>query len=218
MRILSLALTMSVLAGAVAAAADGGDEQSQDQGHGHGQSQAAGETRANRSTAVTSSQVTAWLQGGYHAEVSIQPRSDRLELGVVVSGTDVRGAAKDLVFDIDGDEDSLDMRLRWAASISARYRFTGMRSGAWGAVAAGVEEFRVRPEDTDGRGVRDRNGFIGLTGGYRWFPWSRQGLFLQPQVAVNVLLFRPDAREVGGTTYRLRRVHPSPSVTLGWVF
>jgi hypothetical protein len=205
MRILGLALTMSV----PAVAAANGDEQ---------RSQAPAGPRANSATIVMSSQVTAWLQGGYHAEVSIQPRIDRLEIGAVISGTDVRGPAKGVVFDVDGDEDSLDMRLRWAASISARYRFTGARSGAWASVAAGAEEFRVRVTDTEDRGVRDRNGFIGLTGGYRWFPWTRRGIFVQPQLAVNVLVFRPDVRVIGGTSYRLRRVHPSPSLTLGWAF
>jgi hypothetical protein len=217
MGMLTVALAMSVPA---IAAANGDDQQGPPgpTGPAAPRHPTTADTRTSGPTAVMSSQVTAWLQGGYHAEVSIQPRSSRLEMGVVISGTNVDGVAKGIVFDVEGDEDSLDMRLRWAASVTARYRFTDSRSGPWASVAAGAEEFRVRLDDTDDPGIRDRNGFIGLTGGYRWFPWTARGLFLQPQLAVNILVFRPDVRVIGGTSYRLRRVHPSPSVTLGWVF
>jgi hypothetical protein len=180
-----------------------------------GQGRAADRTRP---AVVVSSQVTTWPQGGYHLDVSFRPPDRRVEIGGSVSGAAVRGFAKDLVFDIEGNEDDLDMRLRWVAGLGVRYWLTDSRSSAWVGLTTGIEEFRVRAEDSGSGGLRDRNGFIGLQLGYRWHPWSGRGLFLQPQIAVNVLVFRPDVREVAGTSYRLRSVHPSPTLALGWAF
>lgn len=180
-----------------------------------GQGRAADGTRP---AVIVSSQVTTWPQGGYHLDVSFRPPDGRVEIGGSVRGSDLRGVAKDLVFDIDGNEDDLDMRLRWVAGFSVRYWLTDSRSGAWVGMTTGIEGFRVRAADTTSGGFRDRNGFIGIQLGYRWHPMSGRGLFLQPQIAVNVLVFRPDVREVVGTSYRLRAVHPSPSLALGWAF
>lgn len=47
---------------------------------------------------------------------------------------------------------------------------------------------------------------------------TRNKLYVIPKVAVNFLVFRPDKQHLGPATYRLRAVHPSPSLSIGWKF
>ncbi|WP_257667966.1 hypothetical protein [Parapedobacter tibetensis] len=158
--------------------------------------------------------ITNFFQRGYDFKVFYYPSNNLMSYGVSITGQRITGTGKGLVF--DGENlDQVDTRLSWVASLLARRHFSSDYKGFFAEFSGGIEQFRVSYQQTE---QRDLNGFLSPCIGYLWFPLKENHFYIMPKVAVNFLIFRPDRQVVGPATYRLRSVHPSPSVTVGWKF
>lgn len=166
------------------------------------------------STFSVETRVTNYIQGGYDLKLFFYPVNARMSYGVAISGQRLEGLGKDLVF--DGENlDEISLRLSWVASLLARYHFSPDYKGFFAEVSAGIEEFKASYQTID---QRDLNGFLSPSIGYFWFPLRRNNFYAMPKISVNFLIFRPEMQHVGPATYRLRAVHPNPSLSIGWKF
>ncbi|QNL51068.1 hypothetical protein H8S90_05625 [Olivibacter sp. SDN3] len=170
--------------------------------------------KPSSSTFSVETRVTNYIQRGYDLKIFFYPANTRMSYGVSVTGQRLEGLGKDLVF--DGDNlGEISLRLSWVASLLARYHFSSDYKGFFAEFSAGIEEFKASYQMTD---RRDLNGFLSPGIGYLWFPFRKDKFYIMPNISVNFLIFRPEMQHIGPATYRLRAVHPSPSLSIGWKF
>jgi len=157
--------------------------------------------------------ITNLLQGGYEIGVFYNT-SGHFSVGLQFAAQDVDGTAKDLLFE-GSSHDNLDIRLPWLVALKGRYHFRPHQEGFYLEASAGMEQFRIQ---SAGETQRNNNGFLLAGIGYLWFPWEREGFYVNPNIAATATFFREAERTINDTSYRLRPFFPSPAFSLGWKF
>jgi len=158
--------------------------------------------------------VTNYIQGGYDLKFFFHAPNTRMSYGLSIGGQRLEGLGKELVF--EGENlDEISLRLSWVASALARYHLSPGDNGFFAEFSAGVEQFRA---EYGSETRADVNGFISPAIGYLWFPFKKHAFYAMPKLSVNFLVFRPGMQSLGPAGYRLRAIHPSPSLSVGWRF
>jgi len=157
--------------------------------------------------------ITNLLQSGYEIGIFYNTSSN-FSVGIQLAAQDVAGNAKELLFE-SSSYDDLDIRLPWLVALKGRYHLREHQEGFYLEVSAGIEQFRIR---SAGEIQRNNNGFLLIGIGYLWFPWERDGFYVNPNLGAIAAFFREEERTIQDTSYRLRPLFPSPAFSLGWKF
>lgn len=166
-----------------------------------------------KSTISIESRVTNLLQGGYEIGLFFNSKSN-FSFGIQFAAQNVSGQAKELLFE-SNNHDNLEIRLPWLVALKARYHLKNHQEGVYFELSTGLEQFRI---SSGGETQRNNNGFILPSVGYLWYPWGRDGFYINPNLGYIYAFSRESERLINGTTYELRPFFPSPAVSLGWRF
>ena len=166
-----------------------------------------------RPTFSIESRITNLLQGGYEIGFFFNSSSN-FSFGIQFAAQDVRGQAKDLLFN-SNNHDNLDIRLPWLFALKTRYHLRSHKEGVYFELSSGLEQFRI---ESGGETHRNNNGFILPSIGYLWHPWGRDGFYVNPNLGYIYAFGRQEERTINGTDYELRPFFPSPAISLGWKF
>lgn len=167
----------------------------------------------NVATFSVETRITNLFQRGY--EIGVFYNTDgNFSIGLQFAAQDVNGSAKDLLFDTSSP-DALDIRLPWLVALKGRYHFNAHQEGFYVEASAGMEQFRIR---SGGETQRNNNGFLLIGVGYLWFPWERDGFYLNPNIGAIAAFAREEEQIINRVPYELRPFFPSPAFSLGWKF
>jgi len=156
------------------------------------------------------------ISGGYNASFMFNTPK-HWQFGIGIGATPIEGAAKDLVYDIDGNADALDIDLPFIIGLEARYFLKPNHYGWFAEGALGNEIFRLRA----GNEVHENsNNFAVVSIGYLYMPGQdkTKGFYLTARLGANFVWNDGPARTLGGVTYDLNPVFPNPDLSLGWRF
>jgi len=157
--------------------------------------------------------ITNLFQGGYEIGIFYNTTGN-FSIGLQFAAQNVSGQAKELLFE-SSSHDALDIRLPWLVALKGRYHFREHQEGFYLEASAGIEQFRIRSaRETQ----KNNNGFLLAGVGYLWYPWERDGFYINPNIGVIATFFREEERAINNTCYRLRPFFPSPAFSLGWKF
>lgn len=87
-------------------------------------------------------------------------------------------------YDIRESDDVVKYRLDWRVTLSARYRFTGQRSGLFGEIGLGPGSVSVRAKAAPDVSEAQRVFQLTPSIGYLWYP-GRGGFYLAPVLGID---------------------------------
>lgn len=154
--------------------------------------------------------------GGFSTRFFVNT-SRHWSIGVGIGNTPIEGVAKELVFDIDGEEDAITTDLPFIAGIQIRYFLAPAQSKFYTELSVGNEIFRV---ESGGEQHTNPNQFVVVSIGYLWTlkRGSASGFYINPRVGANFVWNDGGPRTINGLSYQLRPLFPNPGLQIGWRF
>ncbi len=118
-----------------------------------------------------------------------------------------------------GESDGWKARIRFAPDILVSYFLREDNRGFYAAAGLGVLLWSLTRTEPGGATAQMDQVVLTPMVGYRWFPSSRLGLFVEPFASIALPLFRSEVSSVEGLTYRQPFTDLLlPGVFLGWEF